>query len=88
MDGLKEVINERVSFLKEQISPDQKEIVNASFEAQINLLRNCDPEKAAFLILLRKKELETCRDLGKLEILYSEIDILEWLQREVNRRIV
>jgi hypothetical protein len=87
MEGLKEAIDERVSFLKEQISPDQKEIFNTSFQAQIEVLRNADPEKVALYILQKKKQMESCKDLAKFEILYSEIEALEWLQCEVVRRI-
>ena len=87
MDGLKEAIDERVSFLKEQINPAHNELFNASFQAQIEMLRNADHEKVAIMILQKKKQLEACKDIKSIELLYAELEALEWLQREVVRRI-
>lgn len=87
MEQLQKVIDERVSFLKEQINPKNKPLVNRSFEIQIHAIRNADPEKIAFLILQKKKQLELARDMETIEFLYSELDALEWLQREVVRLI-
>lgn len=61
-EGLDHVINDRVSFLKEQISPQNKPLVNRSFEIQIETIRKADIEKVAFLILQKKKQLEIARD--------------------------
>jgi hypothetical protein len=88
-DGLKQVINERVSFLKEQINPNNKPIVNRTFEIQIQTLRNADVEKVALLILQKKKQLENARgDMDTTEVLYTELDALEWLQRQVVKHII
>ena len=48
MEGLEKAINERVSFLKEQINPQNKPLVNRAFEIQIETLRNVDKEKSGF----------------------------------------
>jgi len=40
MEVLHQVINERVSFLNEQIKPQNKPLVNQAFEIQIETLRN------------------------------------------------
>ena len=50
--GLQEAINERVSFLKEQINPKNKPEVNAGFQVQMDMLRTADTEKIAILVLL------------------------------------
>ena len=42
MEGLDQVINERVSFLKEQISTENKPLVNHAFEIQIETIRKDD----------------------------------------------
>lgn len=81
--SLQEVINERVSFLKEQINPVNREIVNKSLQVQIDALRTADPEKVVLLILQKQKHLEKCNDIKEIETLYSQLDALEWLQRQV-----
>ena len=87
MEGLDQVINERVSFLKEQISTENKPLVNHAFEIQIETIRKADIEKVAFLVLQKKKQLENARDMDSIERLYTELDALEWLQRQVVRHI-
>jgi len=83
MNGLDDAINERVSFLKEQINPTNKPLVNQAFEVQIQTLRDADIERVALLILQKQKQLEHARDLDDIEKLYTELDALEWLQRQV-----
>jgi hypothetical protein len=80
---LEEVINERVSFLKEQISQQNKPLVNRAFEIQIRIIRNTDYEKVALHIRQKKKELEISGNVDAIEWLYTELDALEWLQKQV-----
>jgi hypothetical protein len=87
-EGLDKVINERVSFLKEQINPNNRPVVNRAFEIQIQTLRNADVEKVALLILQKKKQLESAKDMDNIERLYTELDALEWLQRQVVKHYV
>jgi ribosomal protein L20A (L18A) len=82
MEGIDKVINERVSFLKEQINPKNKPLVNRAFEIQIQTIRNADPKEVTLLILQKKKELENTKDMEAIERLYTELDALEWLQRQ------
>ena len=86
--SLEDVINERVTFLKEQINPTNKPAVNKTFQLQIEAIRAADIEKVAFLILQKKKQLENARDMDAIERLYTELDALEWLQRQVVNHIV
>jgi len=51
MEGLDKVIDGRVSFLKEQINPQNKQLVNRAFELLIETIRNADTERVAILIL-------------------------------------
>jgi hypothetical protein len=87
MEGLEKVINERISFLKEQINPQNKPLVNRAFQIQIETIRNADQERIAILILQKKKQLESTKDIHAIENLYTELDALEWLQRQVVRFI-
>ena len=87
MEGLEKAINERISFLKEQINPQNKPLVNKAFEVQIETLRNADTEKIALLILQRQKLLESAKSVDAIERLYTELDALEWLQRQVVKHI-
>jgi hypothetical protein len=61
---LEQAIDERVSFLKEQINPQNKPLVNRAFQVQIETIRNADTEKVAFRILQKKKQIENARDSG------------------------
>lgn len=80
---LEEAVNERVSFLMEQVNPSNREIVNKSLQIQVETLRSADREKLALRILQKKKQLQDCKNLGKIEELYAELDALEWLERQV-----
>ena len=85
--SLEQDINERVSFLKEQINPQNKPLVNRAFEIQIATIRNADTEKVAIRILQKQKQIERARDMETIETLYTELEALEWLQRQVVRHI-
>ena len=87
MEGLENAINERISFLKEQINPQNKPLVNKAFEVQIETLRNADTEKIALLILQRQKLLESAKSVDVIERLYTELEALEWLQRQIVKHI-
>jgi hypothetical protein len=47
---LQEVVNERVSFLKERINPENRPEINSGFQVQIEVLRSSDFEKEAVLV--------------------------------------
>lgn len=87
MEELDQIINERVSFLKEQINPQNKPLINKLFEIQIETLRKADPERVALFVLQKKEQLDNPRDLEAIEKLYTELDALEWLQRQVIKHI-
>jgi hypothetical protein len=40
-----DVISERISFLQEQIKPENKPAINDTFQLQINILQSADLEK-------------------------------------------
>jgi hypothetical protein len=87
MEGLEKVINERVSFLREQVNPQNKPLVNRAFEIQIETIRSANTEGVAIQILRKQKELEKAKDTDTIERLYTELEALEWLQRQVVKHI-
>ena len=84
---LQQTIDERISFLKEQINPNNKPDLNSTFQIQIDAIRTAaqDLEKVEFLILQKKSRLKNSVDIHESERLYAELDGLEWLQRQIQR---
>jgi hypothetical protein len=84
---LQQTIDERISFLKEQINPNNKPDLNSTFQIQIDAIRTAaqDLEKVEFLILQKKSRLKNSVDIHESERLYAELDGLEWLQRQIAR---
>jgi hypothetical protein len=83
---LQQVIDERISFLKEQINPTNKPQVNSTFQIQIDAIRSVDDiEKVESIIMEKKTLLKNSKDVHESERLYTELDSLEWLQRQIER---
>jgi hypothetical protein len=84
MMTLQQAIDERISFLKEQINPNNKAEVNRTFQLQIDAIRSVvDIEKIEFIILEKKALLKNCKDMHEFDRLSAELDGLEWLQRQI-----
>jgi hypothetical protein len=84
---LQQVIDERISFLKEQINPSNKPEINSTFQIQIEAIRSAanDLEKVESIIIQKKNLLKNSKDVHESERLYAELDGLEWLQRQIAR---
>ena len=81
---LQQIIDERISFLKEQINPGNKPEVNKTFQLQIDAIRSVkDIEKVESIILQKKTLLKNCKDVHESDRLFAELDGLEWLQRQI-----
>ena len=83
---LQQVIDERISFLKEQINPANKPEVNKTFQIQIDAIRSAtanDIEKVESLILQKKEQLKKSDDVYESDRIFAELDCLEWLQRQI-----
>lgn len=81
-----QIIDERISFLKEQINQDNKLEVNKTFQLQIGAIRSVDDiEKVESLIIQKKALLKNSTDVHESERLFEELDGLEWLQRQIAR---
>jgi hypothetical protein len=85
---LRQIIDERISFLKEQINQGNKLEVNSTFQLQIDAIRSVDDhdiEKVEFIIKEKKVLLRNSKDVHESERLFAELDGLEWLQRQIER---
>jgi hypothetical protein len=83
---LKQIIDERISFLKEQINQDNKPEINKTFQLQIDAIRSIDDiEKVESIILQKKSLLKNSNDVHESDRLFAELDGLEWLQRQIAR---
>jgi len=85
---LRQIIDERISFLKEQINQGNKLEVNSTFQLQIDAIRSVDDhdiEKVEFIIKEKKVLLKNSNDVHESDGLFAELDGLEWLQRQIER---
>ena len=85
---LQQIIDERISFLKEQINPENKPQLNKTFQLQIDAIRSAaadDLEKVESIILQKKTVLKDSKDVREADKLFAELDGLEWLQRQIAR---
>jgi len=77
---LQQIIDERISFLKEQINPENKPEVNETFQVQIDAVRSVDDmEKVESIINEKKAMLKNSKDVRESEKLFAELNGLEWL---------
>jgi hypothetical protein len=84
----KQIIYKRISFLREQINPNNKPQINSStFQLQIDAIQSAvnDLEKVEAIIKQKKALLKNSKDIHESERLFSELDGLEWLQRQIAR---
>jgi hypothetical protein len=84
---LQQIIDERISFLKEQINPENQPDVNTTFQVQMDAIRSAadDMEKAESIIMQKKDLLKNSKDVHESERLFTELDGMEWLQRQIPR---
>jgi hypothetical protein len=78
---LQQIIDERISFLKEQINPNNKPEVNSTFQIQINAIRSAadeDLENVEAIIKQKKAQLKNSKDVHESERLFAGLDGLEW----------
>jgi hypothetical protein len=69
MMTLQQIIDERISFLREQINPNNKPEVNSTFQLQIDAIRSAvdhDIEKVESIILQKKALLKNSKDVLNL----------------------
>jgi len=83
---LQQIIDERISFLKEQINQENKPEVNDEFQRHIDAIRSVsDLEKIDAIVQWKKSLMKNSKDVYEFDRLVSELDGLEWLQRQIAR---
>jgi hypothetical protein len=85
---LQQIIDERISFLREQINLNNKPEVNKTFQLQIDaIIRSVDGdiEKVESIILQKKALLKNSKDVHESDRLFAELDCLECLHRQIAR---
>jgi hypothetical protein len=87
---LQQKIDERISFLKEQINQGNKPEVNKTFQLQIEAMSsvndNIELIESIFLqkrALLKNSKYVHESDRHESDRLFGELDGLEWLQRQI-----
>ena len=78
-------IDEKISFLKEQINPNNKPELNSMYQIQIDTIRSAaqDLEYVEVLIKQKKELLKNSKDIKEMDRLLTELESLEWLQQQV-----
>jgi hypothetical protein len=85
---LQQIVNERISFLREQINPNNIPQINSTFQIQIEAIRSVDDytkDKVEVLIKQKKAQLKSSKDVHESERLFAELDGLDWLERQIAR---
>jgi hypothetical protein len=82
---LQQIIDEKISFLREQINPNNKPQINSTFQLQIEAIRSATDnlEKVEPLIKQKKELLKNSKDIKEMDRLLAELEALEWLQAQI-----
>jgi hypothetical protein len=82
---LQQTIDEKISFLREQINPNNKPELNSTFQIQIDAIRTAaqDLEKVEAIIMQKKELLKNSKDIKEMDRLLAELEALEWLQAQI-----
>jgi hypothetical protein len=86
--ALQQIIDEGISFLKEQINPQNKPEENKTLQVQIDAIRfvdGYDIEEVDTIIAEKKSLLKNSKDVYETDRLFAELEGLEWLQRQIAR---
>jgi hypothetical protein len=85
---LQQIIDERISFLKEQINLQNKPEENKILQLQIDAIRSATSdniEEVEAIIAEKKDLLKNSKDVYETDTLFAELEGLEWLQRQIAR---
>jgi hypothetical protein len=83
---LQQIIDERISFLKELINYDEnKPEVNSTFQLQIDAIRSVDDDIELLepIILQKKTLLKNSKEMLESDRLLAELDGLDWVQQQI-----
>lgn len=80
---LRQIVDEKISFLKDLINQESKPEVNKAFLLQVEAIRSADNiEKIEFIISQKKMLLKNRKYVHESYRLYTEPYPLEWFQRQ------
>jgi hypothetical protein len=84
---LQQIIDERISFPKEQTNHDEnKPEVKSTFQLQIDAIRSGDDDDIELIepIILQKKALiKNSEEMHESDRLLAELDGLDWVQQQI-----
>lgn len=82
---LQQIIDEKISLLREQINPQNKPELNSTYQVQIDAIRSAsqDLEKVGDIIAQKKDLLKNSKDIRETDRLLAELEALEWLQAQI-----
>jgi hypothetical protein len=82
---LQQVIDERISFLVEQINPNNKPEINSTFQIQIDAIRYAsnDLQQVEAIIMQKKELLKNSMDIKETDRLLAELEASELLQAQI-----
>ena len=85
ISNLQRIVDERISFLKEQINSNNKPQVNKTFQLQIDAIRsvNYNIELIEPIILQKKALLKNGKEMLESDRLLAELDGLDWVQQQI-----
>jgi hypothetical protein len=78
---LQQIIDDRISFLKEQINHQNKHEVNKIFQIQVaDAIRSVDDdiEQVESIIMQKKALLKNNKNIHDSDMLFAELDGFEW----------
>jgi hypothetical protein len=80
-----DLIHDRITFLLEQVRPENKPKENQTLRLQAEILQTADLNKLDASILIRRHHLKQSTSTKEMDRLFVELEALEWLQRQVKR---
>ena len=86
MMTLQQMIDDKISLLREQINPTNKPELNSTFQIQEeDAIRSTaqDLEGVESIIAQKKELLKNCKDMQETDTLLAKLEALEWLQGQM-----
>jgi hypothetical protein len=82
---LQQMIDDKISLLREQINPTNKPELNSTFQIQEDAIRSAaqDLERVESIIAQKKGLLKNSKDMQETDRLLAELDALEWLREQM-----
>jgi hypothetical protein len=78
-----DAIVQRIDFLQQQLAGDDDPAYIRTFITQIRVLRTAQIDRLPELIALRKNDLKACTNVVQADMMFAELEALEWLERQV-----